>query len=252
MKTLVKGLLAVIAATLLPVAPAAHATGCTTAVAVNSTVAHEGSDSQHTLVTFTVTATPSTGCTPSGSVKWATKDGTANTADYVAAQGELQLGTQNLITVYVNRDTEAEPDETFYLVLSNPTTGVVIQRGAGIGTAIVLDDDGQVWGPPVTEIQGGKVCWIPDSCKVSVSISKVANHPVTVKYSTFDITAKGGYDYLAVDNATVTIPAGKNAATITIELMPNEPGEDVEEFGIVISEPSAGTLGNIKSIVTIK
>ncbi|WP_436492459.1 Calx-beta domain-containing protein [Actinokineospora sp. HUAS TT18] len=249
---LVKGLLATaaIVGTIIA-APQAGATGCSTTVAINSTIVHEGSDALRTAVTFTVTSTASTGCTPSGTVDWATKDGTADETDYEAGQGTLLLTGQNTITVYVKRDIDAENNESFHVALSNPSTGVTINSRFAIGTATVLDDDGRVWGPVMTEIQGGKVCWVPNDCKIPVKITKAPNIAVTVKYSTIDGTAKGGYDYVAADNATLTIPAGKTEAYISIQLLPSEGREGVEEFGILISDPSAGFLGNPKSTVTV-
>src|SRR5213076_1632209 len=77
-------------------------------------------------------------------VSYATADGTATTADndYVAASGTVTFTpgvTSQPVTVTVNGDTKFEPDETFFVNLSNPTGGATISDGQGQGT-IVNDD----------------------------------------------------------------------------------------------------------------
>ncbi|MGQ0840087.1 Calx-beta domain-containing protein [Actinokineospora sp.] len=257
MKSLVKGLLStvVVIGALVAVVPGATAAGCTTTVGVNNVFAHEGSNGGSTLMTFTVSATTTTGCDANGSVAWKTLDGTATVpgGDYAAGDGVLYWTGQSVaktVTVEVFRDVAPEDDENFTVVLSNPV-GVTIDRSRDVGIGIVGDDDGRVWGPVVVDIQGGKVCWTPHACKVTVSINAVANAPVTVSVSTVDGTAKAGVDFVGIDAGLVTIPAGKNAAAVTVQLLPDERGERVEEFGLVISDPSTGTIGNPKSTVTV-
>ena len=78
-------------------------------------------------------------------VKFATVDGTATTADndYVANAGTLVFDPGNVtksIHVLLNGDIRIEPDEIFYVDLSNPTNAT-IARTRGIAT-IVNDDYG--------------------------------------------------------------------------------------------------------------
>ena len=80
-------------------------------------------------------------------VDYSTSDaGTAKTTDndYVAKSGKVTftsgVTTQN-VTILVNGDTKAEPDETFLVSLSNPTGGAGIIPGKGVGQGTILDDD---------------------------------------------------------------------------------------------------------------
>jgi GH35 family endo-1,4-beta-xylanase len=57
-----------------------------------------------------------------------------------------------VVPVAVLADTSSEGNETFALVLSNPSVGVAIARGTGIGT--ILDDDG-----PRRPLMGTAVRW---------------------------------------------------------------------------------------------
>jgi hypothetical protein len=78
------------------------------------------------------------------SVAFATIDGTATVAggDYLPTAGVLTFApgqTSRTISVTINGDTTVEPDETFTVLLSNPTNTIVVD-GTGVGS--ILDDDG--------------------------------------------------------------------------------------------------------------
>jgi hypothetical protein len=79
-------------------------------------------------------------------VNFATANGTATAgSDYVATSGVLIFNpgeTSKQITVTVNGDTTSEPDETFFVNLTNPINATIVD-GQGIGT-IVNDDIGAV------------------------------------------------------------------------------------------------------------
>jgi len=84
------------------------------------------------------------------SVDYATRDGSATAQqDYLAVRGTLVLypnENQAVIPVEIIGDTSAEPNETFYLDVTNPV-------GGSFGDAVVkltamrtiVNDDGGVW-----------------------------------------------------------------------------------------------------------
>jgi hypothetical protein len=93
-------------------------------------------------------------------VDFATADGTATVADgdYVPVSGGVTFApgdTVQYVTVALNDDPTPEPNETFHLVLSNPTVADILE-GDAIGT--ILDDD-DVTPPSVTVIapNGGQI-----------------------------------------------------------------------------------------------
>jgi large repetitive protein len=75
-------------------------------------------------------------------VDWATADGTAVApGDYQAATGTLTFApgqTLQTLTVLVNGDTTVEPDETFFVKLSNATNAMI---AAGHGQGTIVNDD---------------------------------------------------------------------------------------------------------------
>ncbi|HZQ48310.1 MAG TPA: Calx-beta domain-containing protein, partial [Verrucomicrobiae bacterium] len=114
-----------------------------------------------TNLVFTVTLTPAISQTVS--VNYATADGTAMAgSDYVATNGILTFPagiTSRTITVAVKGDTLIEPDESFFVNLSNPINGVLARATA---TGTIVNDDGLpgqidhlVWAAiPSTEYSG--------------------------------------------------------------------------------------------------
>ena len=92
---------------------------------------------------FTFTVTLSSASTSPVTVQYASADGTATVAnnDYVPTSGTLSFApgqTQQTITVLVNGNTVVEPDETFYVKLSNPTNATL---GVTQGTGTIQNDD---------------------------------------------------------------------------------------------------------------
>jgi hypothetical protein len=75
-------------------------------------------------------------------VNWATANGTATrSSDYVGASGKVTFApnvTSQPVTVQVIGDTAVEPNETFYVNLSNPS-GATLADSQGVGT--ILNDD---------------------------------------------------------------------------------------------------------------
>jgi PKD repeat protein len=90
---------------------------------------------------FTVTL--SRALAQSVSVSYSTSNDTASSgSDYAASSGSLSFAastTTRTVSITVNGDTVPEPDETFKVTLSNPSTGVVLLKAQSVGT-IVNDD----------------------------------------------------------------------------------------------------------------
>ena len=114
-------------------------------VSINDVTITEGTGPGNTDATFTVTRTTNTTAL---SVTVSLNHVTSSNNDLLTtfppttlnftAGGELTKS----VTVPINRDNVAEPNEIFNLVLSNATNGYAILDGLGIGT--INDDDGIV------------------------------------------------------------------------------------------------------------
>jgi VCBS repeat-containing protein len=109
-------------------------------VAIGDVSVTEG-DAGAVLASFTVTRS---GGTAPFSVDFTTADDSATAAndDYGPDSGTLNFAageTVQTITVSVSGDTDVEPDETFFVNLSNATGGATITDNQGLGT--ILNDD---------------------------------------------------------------------------------------------------------------
>jgi ABC-type transport system substrate-binding protein len=89
-------------------------------------------------------------------VDFATADETATAgSDYTATQGTATIPAgerQTTISVPVSGDTSTEPDETFTLAVSNPSSGTII---GATGRATIANDDARDTTPPVTTMSSG-------------------------------------------------------------------------------------------------
>ncbi len=111
-------------------------------LSINDVSAQEG-DSGSQLFNFVVSLSSAA---PAGGVSFsiATQDGTATVADsdYVQSSANVTIpqgGTSFTFPVSVNGDNNIEPNETFFVNVTNVTTGVIVAKSKGTGT-IVNDD----------------------------------------------------------------------------------------------------------------
>ena len=119
---------------------------------INNVSVTEG-HTRHRPATFTVTL--SAASTQTVTVAYATGNGTATAgSDYQAASGTLTFApgeTSKTITVLVNGDRLAEPNETFVVNLSS-ATNATIADGQGVGT--IVDDEPRISISDVTQAEG--------------------------------------------------------------------------------------------------
>ncbi|MBN9393395.1 MAG: hypothetical protein J0I20_35520 [Chloroflexi bacterium] len=170
-------------------------------------------------------------------VNYATSNGTATApVDYLPAPGTLTflpgVITQT-VTVNVNGDLNYEPDETFTVILSDPT-GANIAAAQGTGT--ILNDDGR---PPLSvsnvsqkEGNSGSTPFV-----FTVTLDQAAGVDTTLLYATQDGTATvADNDYQPVTGGTATIPAGQTSTTITVAVNGDTTIERDETFSLQVSE----------------
>ncbi len=170
-------------------------------------------------------------------------------ADYTAASGTVTFApgtTSRTITVAVAGDLLDEIDETFTVILSNPTNAL-IGDGSGLGT--IVDNDA----PPtlaindvaVTEGNAGTV-----SATFNVTLSAPSGQTVTVSYATSDGSAAGGVDYVT-STGVVTFAAGVTTRPLTITVNGDTLDEANETFNVTLSSPVNATILDGTGIGTI-
>src|SRR5439155_241900 len=222
----------------------------TPAISIADVSAAEGNSG---TTTFSFTVSLSSESDQPVTVQYQTADGTATTAnsDYLATSGTLTIPAKTLsgtIQVSVVGDHIAEPNETFFVNLSNPTNAT-IGDGQGVGT--ILNDDTT----PQLDIQATASVMEGNSGTTNVTLtatlSNTTDQTVTVNYATHDGTAKASNnDYVAV-TGVLTIPPKTLSGTITVTVNGDVTEEGNETFTVVLTNPANATLGNATATVTI-
>ncbi|PYS46371.1 MAG: hypothetical protein DMF68_19405, partial [Acidobacteria bacterium] len=168
-------------------------------LSINNVSLNEG-NSGTTTFTFTVSlSTPA----PAGGVKFniATQDNTATVADndYVARSLNSQIipaGSQTYtFDVTVNGDTNIEPNETFFVNVTN-VTGASIAKGQGVGT-ILNDDSPSLSINDVSKSEGNSGT---TAFTFTVTLSPSSNQTVTVDYAMADLSDAQGQGIITNDD----------------------------------------------------
>ena len=190
-------------------------------------------------------------------VDFTTADGTATAPDdYAATVGTLTFAageTAKTVTVQVNGDTNAEPNETFNVNLANATGNATIADAQGVGT--IVNDDQVVIVPPsrisindVTTAEGnaGQTAF-----RFTVSLDTPQPDPMTIDFATADGTATAPSDY-AANSGTVTFAPGDTSATVTVQVNGDTRKELNETFTVNLSNAIGNaTIADGQAVGTI-
>jgi hypothetical protein len=210
-------------------------------------------DTGTTSATFTVTL--SNPATELVTVAYAT--GPANSgvpatagADYQVTTGTLSFpaGTDSLdVTVPVVGDTLDEPDETFAVILSNPSANAIL--GDAVGEATIVDDDL----PPALSVADLTVAEGDSGTAdalFTVSLSAVSGLDVAVSFATANGTAVAGADYTA-STGTLTLPAGATSTAVPVPVAGDAIDEGDETFTLGLSGPVNAAIADGQGQATI-
>ena len=202
-----------------------------------------------TTATFTVTLSAASGRTIS--VNWTTADDMAiQPDDYVASSGPLTFvagDTSETFGVTVKGDIIAELDETFRVVLTNPSNaGLADPQGIGTITDDELLPVIDIDEPSIVEGQSGTSM---------VTFNIILSHPstlapVTVDWTTTPGTASAGSDYVAASGTVIFAPMDF-AETVSIIVKGDGTFEGDETFGLDLSNATGAPIGDPEGIATI-
>jgi len=180
-------------------------------------------------------------------VDYQTSDQTANAGeDYQDASGTLLIPAGDLtssLTVVVNSDQCFEPDEEFLLSLSNISSGASLNNTNSVAT--IVNDDLQsvlnIADASMPEADAGQ-----SDLNFMLSFDKTSCYDTTVDYSTSNVTAEQGSDYIQ-SAGTITIPANTSSANISVPVIGDLAFEDDETFSLSLSNISQHALLGIDS-----
>ncbi|WP_431302136.1 Calx-beta domain-containing protein [Sediminicoccus sp. BL-A-41-H5] len=203
---------------------------------------------------FTVTLTQA--ASTEVSVSYSTLTGSARSGeDFTAAVGTVTFApgeTRKTFSVAVLGDRIPELTETMTVQLS-AARGATILDGTAIGTIRDNDVDTAPTTPPsisITDYSTNEGDADLTHMRIVLTLSKASAVPVTVRYTSEDITANGDVDYEVLDGI-VTFAPGETTQTIHAHINGDRLLEATESYRIRLSEPTNATIADGIGIVTI-
>lgn len=182
-------------------------------------------------------------------VDFATSDGSATSgSDYQSTTGTVTFlpgETSKQILVPVVGDTEDEPDETFFVTLTNPVN-VVFEDDTAQGT--ILDDDlpGLTIGDAqITEGDAGTT-----TIQFTVTLSSASQSSVSVGYTTLPVTATANLDYQTITDTLIFAP-GQTQRVISVLVNGDLIREPDETFEVQLSNASGAVILDDRATGTI-
>jgi hypothetical protein len=246
-------------------------TGCTgVCVSVGDVTAEEEDTGSHSL-TFDVTltnpatvlstvqyavvgdtATGGTGLHPPAGTDFKLKSGTLTFKPGVRSGISPVAKT---IAVVVLGDTTVEPDETFHVVLSNPTGQIQLVRASGTGT--ILNDDpgaGVTMGigdaSAALQASGAQVLRIPVTLSTKVAAPITVTYTITPVTATNSSTAALGGDFGGKLTGTFKFPMNAVNHNIAIPIWPHASAQPDKTFTITLTSATGSVVTIIRATGT--
>jgi hypothetical protein len=176
------------------------------------------------------------------------KEGEAE--DYRQAVGTLTIlagQTSGTIALVTFGDTTVEPDEFWYLELTNAQGAVLAGGGRSLrATGTLLDNDRGDSRPSLfvedAQVVEG-VAGTQRQVTFNVHLSQPTNSTVTVAYTTAPGTASSGSDYTP-KQGTLTFAPGQTVAAVQIPILGDSTIEASEQFSLILSAPQGTAVAS--------
>lgn len=167
----------------------------------------------------------------------------ANASDFMGSSfpnGQINFDANSdtaTLTINVNGDLIVEPDETFIVTLSAPSTGYVLGKDQAQGT--ILNDDSYLASINATEPDASENPLRSGLFTVNLSTPNNTGGNMVVNYTDNGGTANSGSDYIAL-SGTVPIAPGRDSGTITVTPINDDEVEAENETVVVSLAPGTG------------
>jgi uncharacterized repeat protein (TIGR01451 family) len=215
---------------------------------INDVSLNEGS-AGITPFTFTVTlSNPSS--TPVSATYATAPDSATAGVDFTPAAGTVIVPagqTSTTITIDVAGDTTVEPNETFFVNLTNPN-GAILTDNLQTGIGTILNDDSTTISISDVGLNEGNAGNTPFVFTVTLSLP--SSEPVLINYTTAPGTATSGTDYLPT-SGTLSIPAGSLTGEITVNVVGDTGFEPNETFFVNLTGATGATISDNQGQGTI-
>jgi alpha-tubulin suppressor-like RCC1 family protein len=183
-------------------------------------------------------------------VDWSAEAGTASSADLSGDHGTATVpagSTSVEVGAPVSDDALDEDDETFTIVLGDPSNGVQLDRSQA--TVTITDDDAapSVSVRPASVDEGNtSLTDVP----VKVRLSAASGKPVTVAFATADGSAVSPADY-APASGRLVIAAGELEGIVHVAVRGDRVVEPDEALSVGLSSPENAVLVEASAALSI-
>ncbi|HQV03003.1 Calx-beta domain-containing protein [Novosphingobium sp.] len=210
-------------------------------LSINDVTQTEGNSG---TINYVFTVTRSGGSAGAISADWSLANGTTNSADFgtFPQSGTINFAdgqTTATITITVAGDSTFEPNEAFFVNLTNLTGGATLSDGQGQGT--ITNDDAA----PVAQLSINDVTQTEGNSGTTSLVFTVTRGGDTSGAASATWTVVNGTtdaaDFTGLLTGTVNFAAGELTQTITVQVTGDTTVEPNETFSVVLSNPGANT-----------
>ena len=214
-------------------------------LSIDDVTIHEG-DAGTLDAVFNVTL--SAPALQASTVDFETQDGDAIAGiDYELVAGTLTFAageTSKTIAVPIIGDVSNEPDKTFSVRLTHPST---VNIADSTGEALIQDNDFLLSINDVRHVEGDAGS---TDAVFTVVLSGESSQTVTVDYTTSAVSATQGVDYQST-SGTLTFLPGETEQTTAVPVSGDTDVEVNETFVVDLSTPSGAAIATVQGLGTI-
>jgi hypothetical protein len=207
-------------------------------------------DSTNNLANASFTVTLSAPSARAVTVNYVTASGTATVNDdFDGNQGSLSFNageTTKTLTVATRGDTQREPDETFFVNLSD-AANATIADAQGQGTIINNDP---IPAATVFDVFTSEGNGADRVVNVTIRLTNTSSLSSSIDFATADNTATAGSDYVAT-SGTLTFNPGQIEKTFPVTIKDDSTDEIAETFFVNLSNPINITIADGQGVVNI-
>jgi uncharacterized protein YneR len=174
--------------------------------------------------------------------------------DYVNAGGMVSFANgegSKTFTIPICPDTLDEANETFNVILTNPTGGAVL--GSPSSSVVTITDDDPSPTISINDVSQAEGNSGTTNFTFTVTLSTISGQSVTVDYATADGTATvANTDYSAIPITTLTFAPGETTKMFSVTVNGDTTIEDNETFFVNLTAPTNATISDNQGQGTIQ
>ncbi len=182
------------------------------------------------------------------SVAYNTSSGSSSTiSDLTPSSGTLVFApgvTTQVIRFGIDHDTSAEAPESFFLLLSSPTNGVLADSAA-LGTLVDDDTPADASNKASITVTDAVVDEKAGTATFYVMLSRAPTDSFSLAYATQDGTALSGSDFTAASGSLSFAP-GQTVEKVVVAISDDATAESDETFSFALGAISGNASGSVQ------